>query len=410
MLVFVLNRHGKPLMSCKPSKAKKLLKTGKAKVVRRMPFTIKLLFGSSGYKQSVVAGIDSGSKVIGSAVIANGQVLYQAEIQTRQDVSKKMQQRAMYRKNRRGRKTRYRKARWQNRASMRKKGRIAPSIKSKLNSHLREKRQVEKILPVTEWRVETASFDIHKITNPNVSGVEYQNGSQKGFYNIKAYILHRDGYKCKSGRKVKHSKSLHVHHIKHKSNGGTNTKDNLITLCSDCHNALHHGEFEIKAKYCKTKHATEIGIIKTQIKKHFGKFIETFGYETKYKREQVLKLPKTHYADAVAICCNDGKTVISSDTIYYKRHVAKGDYQQTKGARSEKSIPTGKLFGLRKFDLIQTPKGIGFVKGKRARGCFAFMNIFGKLLFECSVKKNATRLSARTTTLTERRCGNSSPD
>jgi 5-methylcytosine-specific restriction endonuclease McrA len=337
MLVFVLNHHGKPLMPCKPSRAKKLLKAGRAKVVRRAPFTINLLFGSSGYKQSIIAGIDSGSKIIGSAVIANGQVLYQAEIQTRQDVSKKMQQRAMYRRNRRGRKTRYRKARWQNRASMRKGCRIAPSIKSKLDSHLREKRQVEKILPVTEWHVETASFDIHKITNPDVSGIEYQNGSQKGFYNIKAYILHRDRYKCKSGRKANHSKVLHVHHIQHRSNGGTDTKDNLITLCSNCHDALHRSKFELKAKRSKTKHATEIGVIKAQIKRHFGKFVETFGYETKYKREKVLKLPKTHYADAVAICCNDGETVITSNTVYHKRHVAKGDYQQTKGARSEKA-------------------------------------------------------------------------
>ena len=89
MLVFVLNQEGKPLMPCKPSKAKKLLREGKAKVVKRTPFTIKLLYGSSGYKQAVVAGMDTGSKVIGCAAVANGQVVYQAEIQTRQDVSKK---------------------------------------------------------------------------------------------------------------------------------------------------------------------------------------------------------------------------------------------------------------------------------------------------------------------------------
>jgi RRXRR protein len=103
MLVYVLNQREKPLMPCAPPKARALLKQGKAKVVRREPFTIKLLHGSSGYRQEVAAGMDTGSKAIGCAAIAHGQVLYQAEIALRQDVSGKMQQRAMYRKNRRGR-------------------------------------------------------------------------------------------------------------------------------------------------------------------------------------------------------------------------------------------------------------------------------------------------------------------
>ncbi len=122
MLVFVLNQKKEQLMPCKPSKAKKLLKEGKAKVINRMPFTIKLIFGSSGYKQPVIVGMDTGSKVIGCAAIANNQVVYQSEIQIRQDVSKKMQARKSYRRTRRGRKTRYRPARWANRASMKKRG------------------------------------------------------------------------------------------------------------------------------------------------------------------------------------------------------------------------------------------------------------------------------------------------
>ncbi len=120
MFVFVRNQHGSPLMPCKPARAKHLLRSGKAKVVRRTPFTIQLLYGSSGYKQPVIAGMDTGSKVLGCAAVANGQVVYQSEVTLRQDVSKKMQQRAMYRRTRRGRKTRYRKPRWRNRASMRK--------------------------------------------------------------------------------------------------------------------------------------------------------------------------------------------------------------------------------------------------------------------------------------------------
>ncbi len=402
MIVFVLNKHGEPLMPCKPQKARILLKYGDAKVVKRTPFTIKLLGGSAGYKQTLVAGIDTGSKTIGCAVVGLGKVIYQSQVALRQDVSKKMEQRAMYRRNRRGRKCRYRPVRWANRASMRKAGRLAPSLQSKLNSHLREKTFVESILPISQWKVETASFDIHKIIHPEVTREGYQNGAQKGFYNVKAYVLHRDSYQCQSGRKGKHSLKLHVHHIQFRSNGGTDTPSNLITLCEACHADLHAGNFEFKTKPSRTKHATEIGIIKSQLKKKWP-FTETFGYETKFKREQILGLPKEHYFDAVAVCLEDGELVEFSPSVYFKRHVSKGDYQLTKGARSEKKIPVGKIYGLKKHDFISTPQGDGFVKGKRSTGYFALETIIGETVHaSANVKKNAVRVSARTTTLIQK--------
>jgi len=402
MCVYVINKNGNPLMPCKPAKAKHLLKAGKAKVIKRTPFTIKLLWDCEENTQEVVAGMDTGSKTIGCAATVNGKVVYQSEVQIRQDVSKKMEQRRMYRRIRRSRKTRYRKARWQNRASMRKEGRLAPSITSKVDSHLREKKFVESILPVSCWKVEIASFDIHKISNPDVKRWDYQKGNQKGFYNVKAYVLHRDGYQCQKC-KTKKGK-LHVHHVVFRSNGGTDTPSNLITLCEGCHDKLHNGEFQIKGSRSKTKHATEVGVVTSQLKKRFGDFEETFGYETKFKREQILQLPKSHHFDAVAICCEEGEIVELSDNIYFKKHVSNGDYQQTQGSRSEKRIPTGKLFGLRKFDYIQTPKVTGFIKGKRSTGFFAISDLEGKVINpSVNVKKNCTRLTARTTTLIERR-------
>ena len=384
-------------MPCSPGKARRLLKNNKAKVVSKLPFTIKLLYGSSQYKQPIIAGMDTGSRVIGTAAISSGRVIYQAEIHIRQDVYRKMTQRSMYRRNRRGRKTRYRPARWLNRASSKREGRLTPSIKSKVDSHLREKKQMESILPITKWHIETASFDIHKITNPDVKKADYQNGDQKGFYNLRAYILHRDNYQCQKC-KAKNT-ILQVHHIIPRSKGGTNTPSNLITLCESCHKAVHNGEFKLRARPPATKHATEIGIVKSQLKKVWN-FEETFGYETKFKREQILKLPKTHYNDAIAVCCAEGETVESYDILYQKRHVAKGDYQQTKGSHSQIKIPTGKLFGIRKFDYIQIPKCIGFVKGKRSNGYFTISDIFGKTInASVNIKKNRSRLRARTTTL-----------
>ena len=438
--VFVLNKHNKPLMPTNPRKARLLLQSGKAKVVRKTPFTIKLLVNSEGYKQEVIASMDTGSKTIGSSAITSTQglngkvevkVLYQAEVQLRTDISSKMEQRAMYRRNRRSRKTRYRQARFLNRSNSTKPNRLAPSIKSKINSHLREKAFIESILPVSTWLVETASFDIHKISNPDVSGKDYQQGNQKDFYNVKSYILDRDNYKCQNSVKmnnqtIKHSKKLHVHHIVFKSNGGTDTPENLITLCETCHNNLHSGLFVLptKGKKSKTKHATEIGMVKSQLKKRWIDLnsncnsnistTETFGYETKYIRENILSLVKTHANDAIAIACNSLSLnvvsnnkikLIPSHIIYYKKHVSKGDYQQTSGIRSEKKIPTGKLFGLRKFDLIKTEKGTGFIKGKRRSGYFVIMDIHGTIIHNSvNVKKKCTRINARKTTLIQEKC------
>jgi 5-methylcytosine-specific restriction endonuclease McrA len=115
-------------------------------------------------------------------------------------------------------------------------------------------------------------------------GKDYQNGDQKGFYNTKAYVLHRDGYECQSRRKVKHDARLHVHHIHFRTHGGSDVASNLITLCETCHNDLHAGKFHLKAVKSRTKHATEVGIIKASLAKMWD-FEPTFGYETKFKRE-----------------------------------------------------------------------------------------------------------------------------
>ena len=410
MFVYVLNRHGKPLMPTNPAKARLLLKVGKAKVVRKTPFTIKLLFGSSGYKQEVVAGMDTGSTRMGTAAVTNGNVVYQAEVTLRTDVSRKMEQRKMYRRHRRSRKTRYRATRFDNRGASRRTGRLPPSIRSKVGSHMRERKQVESVLPVTSWKVETASFDIHKLVNPEVAGVEYQNGPLKDWYNLKAYVLHRDGYQCQSGQKINHSVKLNVHHVQFKSRQGGTHHGNLLTLCLTCHQDLHQGKFETKPKRNVTKHATEMGVIATQLKASDWEFEPTCGYETKYKREQFLKLPKSHLNDAVAICCEDGETVeVGNTNVYLKRHISQGDYQQTTGQHSQKRIPTGKLFGLRKFDLIQTIKGIGFVTGKRSTGYFALGTIDATpLTNSVNIKTSCVRLAARKTTLIQNWSGLSS--
>jgi hypothetical protein len=394
-------------MPCSPRKAKILLKSGKAKVVRKNPFTIKLTIATGEAKQEVVAGMDSGSKVIGTAAISNGSVIYQAETILRgEEIKRKMEHRAMYRRTRRGRKTRYRKPRFLNRRASTRLNRLPPSVKHKVTSHLREKNFIESILPVTKWYVETASFDIHKISNSNVSkkhGWSYQKGQMLGFYNTKAFVLSRDNYTCQKCNKHKDGLKLHVHHIVFKSNGGTDAPNNLVTLCESCHNRIHahktpeKDSLKLQKKAQKiTKHATEVSVLRSQLLKNFGEFEETLGYITKFNRES-QDMPKNHFNDAVCIA-SQGKIIKQNSEYLIRRLVSNGDYQQTKGIRSEKTIPTGKSHGFRKFDLVKSvAKNItGFVKGKRSTGYFAISDIFGKAIHNSvNVKKDCRRISAR---------------
>ena len=87
-MVVVLSKNGAPLMPCSPRKARLLLANNKAKVVRKTPFIIKLVYGSTEYRQKVVAGLDTGSTVVGCAAVANGRVVYQSETILRNDITK----------------------------------------------------------------------------------------------------------------------------------------------------------------------------------------------------------------------------------------------------------------------------------------------------------------------------------
>lgn len=121
-MVYVLNKEGKPLMPTnRHGKVRHLLETGKAKVVSKEPFTIKLLYGSTNYVQDLTLGVDTGSGTFATAVTdKNDNVVYTSEVELRNDVTDKMKQRNKYRRNRRNRKTRYRKARFLNRKNSKK--------------------------------------------------------------------------------------------------------------------------------------------------------------------------------------------------------------------------------------------------------------------------------------------------
>lgn len=179
LFVYVRNKHDEPVMPCSPRKARRLLQERKAKVIKRTPFTIQLLYGSSGYKQSVSLGIDAGTKHIGVSAPTEQKVLFEANVQLRTDIQELLTTRSQFRKARRNRTTRYRKARFLNRKKP--KGWLAPSVQHKVNSHLKIVSLVHDILPVTKLTVEVAQFDTQLLKNPDIQGEQYQQGEQMGF-------------------------------------------------------------------------------------------------------------------------------------------------------------------------------------------------------------------------------------
>ncbi len=177
--VYVLNMRGQPLMPTTPGKARKLVKADKAKVIRRLPFTIQLQYATGETKQEIQLGIDAGYAVIGFSAKTKKQEVIAGELALRQDVSHNLTQRKQYRRTRRNRLW-YRKPRFNNRVATKKKGWFPPSIQHKLTSHRQLIAELNTLLPITTVRVEVATFDAHKLKTPEISGVEYQQGELQG--------------------------------------------------------------------------------------------------------------------------------------------------------------------------------------------------------------------------------------
>lgn len=181
-MVYVINKNNEPLMPCSNVIARLLLKQGKAKVKKRVPFTIKLLYATTEYIQELTLGVDTGSSHIGTAVSdSSGNIYYMADIKIRNDIADKMKRKAMYRRDRRNRKTRYRPARWLNRRNSIKKGRFSPTMISKFHSHEKEIEFVKSILPISNLILETGTFDTHLLKNPALANEKIKHwGYQKG--------------------------------------------------------------------------------------------------------------------------------------------------------------------------------------------------------------------------------------
>lgn len=214
-------------------------------IVCRIPFTIQLDYDTTDYTQPVSLGVDAGSKHIGISATTSEKEMYAADVELRNDIVDKLSTRREQRRTRRSR-LRYRKARFNNRVSSKRKGWLAPSVENKIQTHLTVVEKIHKFLPITNIVVETTSFDIQKINNPSISGSEYQQGEQLDFFNVREYVLFRDNHTCQHCKGKSKDKVLNVHHIESRKTG-SDSPNNLITLCETCHKAYHRGEFKYKA-------------------------------------------------------------------------------------------------------------------------------------------------------------------
>ena len=406
-MVYVISKENKPLMPCSNVIARLLLEQGKAKVKRKQPFTIKLLYETTNYAQNLTLGVDTGSGTIGVAVATNnGKIVYASEVVVRNDITDKMTQRAKYRRNRRDRKTRYRKVRFLNRKNSIKANRFSPTMVSKLHSHVKEIEYIKSILPIKTLVLETGQFDPHLMKNPELKYKPwgYQKGKNYGFANTKEMVLNRDNYTCQYCKGKRKDSRLEVHHIIYRRNCGSDDENNLITLCRTCHKLLHNGEIKLnlKGKSKGTlKYATQMNSIRKQLLRIYPKAIETFGFVTKENRLSI-DVDKHHYLDACVIATG-GKEFKICSNIYKKRCISKGDFQQTKGSRSEQKLNTKKICGFRKFDKIKYFGKEYFIKGRMSTGYAILMDIDGNKIdfsdmpkgFKTVKLKNCRRISAR---------------
>ena len=417
-MVYVLDIDGQPLMpTARHGKVRRLLNSHLAKVVKRCPFTIQLLYQSTKETQPVSLGVDAGSKHIGLAATTEKKVVYQEELAPRNDVVKLLSARRALRRSRRNRKTRYRKSRFNNRVHSKHKGWLAPSVEVKIQEHITAIKRICQILPISEIHVETAEFDFQRLKameegNPLPAGTDYQLGEQYNFYNTRQYVLHRDGYTCQCCGAHDNNVRLHVHHIESRQTGG-NAPNDLITLCEHCHKALHEGKLKLpkgKKRSRSYRDAAFMGIMRKTLLERLRKeadapVIGTYGYITKYWHEKA-GLEKSHINDA--ICISRHPYAKPLDTYYLTKAVRHHNRQIHKAKLSKGGIRNRNqapylVKGFRLFDKVLYQGKECFIFGRRVSGRMDVRLLDGTRINASVGYRNLKLLELRKAYLTERR-------
>ena len=418
-MIYVLDINSSPLMPTKRyGKVRILLKQKKARVVKREPFTIQLLYKTTNYKQDVNLGVDAGSKHIGLSATTFKQELYSGDVELRNDIVNLLSTRRECRRTRRNRKTRYRKTRFLNRVKSKKKGWLAPSIINKIGTHLKIIADLHKILPITKIIVEVASFDTQllkakELGLPLPIGADYQQGEQLYSWNVREYVLFRDNHRCRCCKGKSKDTVLNTHHIESRKIGG-DSPNNLITLCKTCHQKYHKGEIELPKDIKRGnsyRDAAFMGIMRwafyNKLKEIYPNVKITYGYITKNTRI-INNLPKEHYIDA--LCISGNPQVKQLDHYYYQKKVRCHNRQIhkmkiNKGGTRKRNQAEYIVKGFRLFDKVLYQNKEYFIFGRRKTGFFDIRNLYGEKVSKGSIScKKLKLLETAKTILTEKRC------
>lgn len=404
MWVYVQDQTGKPLMPTQRGGAvRRWLQSGRARVIRREPFTIRLLERAGGYTQPLQAGVDLGSAHVGVSIVSETQEVFAAEFKLRTDVSGLLTERRRYRRSRRGRKTRHRAPRFLNRKH---RDELAPSVRAKVEQTLRIVRLMASLLPITSWTFEIATFDIHKLVNAAVEGTGYQQGEQYGFENGREYVLWRDRHTCQNPTCDRADPVLTVHHLRQRADGGSDRPTNLVTLCKTCHWRHHHERpLDLPAPSAPLRDASQLNVVKAYVMRAVNDLqpVVTFGYITKAKRI-VLSLPKSHRHDAFVIAGGARQTRLP--VTYHGAFFRRQNRKLFKGSRSHlrNTIPSAQ--GFRRGDRVRMSDGqAGFVFGLRSSGYFDVRRLDGTVLHHSTGYKTLQRTQLTSTLRIERRAG-----
>ena len=322
MFVFVLDKNKKPLNPTHPARARKLLQTGKAAVFQRYPFTIILKEEVvEPYNQDLRIKIDPGARTTGLAILRNESVLWVAELTHRGfQIRDALTSRRQLRCSRRNRKTRYRQPRFNNRCRL--NGWLPPSLISRVNNILTWVKRLLQLSLITAISTELVRFDTQLMQNPEISGIEYQQGKLAG-YELREYMLEKWHRKCAYCGAT--DTQLEIEHIIAKSKGGSNRVSNLTLSCTKCNQKRGNKSIEqflknkqelLKSILAQAKRplADTAAVNATRWKlfnslKELGLSVETgTGGRTKYNRCR-QNLPKTHWLDAANVGASTPETL-----------------------------------------------------------------------------------------------------
>jgi 5-methylcytosine-specific restriction endonuclease McrA len=322
--VFVLDTNRNPLTPCKPSVARSLLKSGKAAVFKRYPFTIILKKEVDATPELIELKLDPGSKVTGIAIKQSNKVIFGAELQHRgHQIKDALLSRRQLRRGRRNRKTRYRKARFLNRT--RPDGWLAPSLQHRVLTTLTWVPRFMQLAPIRNIVQELVRFDLQLLQNPEISGVQYQQGELAG-YEVREYLLAKWNRQCAycSLENV----PLEIEHIQAKAKGGSDRVSNLTLACHACNQVKGSHDIReflsnkpdllnciLKQAKAPLKDAAAVNATRWALfnaLKATGLPVTTgTGGQTKFNRTR-LGLPKSHWLDAACVGQVESLEVLTS--------------------------------------------------------------------------------------------------